>query len=262
MSNTKKSTNRTEKVGTAVAKPTPSRKRRKRKKKPAQSGEKAPLPKLRDYKPIPRDFEKFPPPAINPDELLAVGIDRVAEIAGSLLKHSGMSPVKATRMAFELLDLAAGGKRSLERKDAPQQDLVLSNPSYELGVWHSAQLNEVTRYALKIEESKEPLLQVISEDDQTFGEPLQKISFKECLKNLMPELDYGVRKERFARWLGFCFGVSPECASPVVNSYETEGTVPTHIYLNAKRSADAWWFIEFKRVKADSGRLGGSKKKV
>jgi len=262
MSSTKKSTNSTKKEGTTGGKPTPSSKSREKNKKPAQSDKIAPPPLLRDYKPIPRDFEKFPPPAINPDELLAVGIDRVAEIAGSLLKNCGMSPVKATRMAFELLDLAAGGKRSLERKDAPQQEMVLGNPSYELGVWHSAQLNEVTRYALKIEESKEPLLQVISEDDQTLGKPLQKISFKECLKNLMPELDYGVRKDRFTRWLGFCFGVSPQCAIPVVNSYETEGTVPTHIYLNARRSEDAWWFFEFKRVKTDSGRLGGLKKKV
>lgn len=257
----KKTTKLKNRDSTAEEKPRTMTKESRTKTETVQSEEKAKQPELRDHKPIPKSFDKFPPPAINPDELRAVSIDRVAEIAGSLLNLCEMSPVKATQMAFELLDLAAGGKRSLEGKNASKEDSVLSNPSYEVGVWHSAHLNDVTRFSLKNEDVKMPLLNIVSEDDQTLGEPLEKIGFKECLKNLMPDIDYGIRKNRFTRWLGFCFGVSPEVVTPIVQFYESEGSIPTHIYLNAKRSGDAWWFIEYKRVKKGSGRLGGLKKK-
>lgn len=216
-------------------------------------------PKVRDFAAPPSDFKHIFPPAIFPSDLSEVPIDRVAEIAATLIPHCGQSPIRATKMAFELLDLAAGGKNSLNSEGAFQGQF-----GYEFGVHFTGQADAQNRHAIKMAESQKPAISNFSEDEATFGERIETMVFREALKNLMPKLprDYSEKKKRFINWFSDLVLKSDHLTSEAVIRFYEENGLPVKFYDHAYFTLDRWQEQKESMSKSLSGEKGGRAKKV
>ena len=226
---------------------------------PANSEKKEKRPKIRDFEAPPSDFKHIFPPAIFPRDLSEVPIDRVAEIAATLLPHCEQSPIRATKMAFELLDLAAGGNKSLNAEEPFQ-----GQSGYEFGVHVTGQADAQNRQSIKMAESQKPAISNFSEDEATFGGRKETMDFREALKNLMPEIprDYSKKKKRFINWFSDLVLKSDYLTSEATVRFYEENGLPVKFYDHAYLTLDRWHEQKESMSRSLSGQKGGLVKKV
>ena len=259
MKKTKESTSPSKAGATGGGQHKASKGKKRVKGNPANSEKKEKRPKIRDFAAPPSDFRYIFPPAIFRKELSEVPIDRVAQIASSLLPHCEQSPIRATKMAFELLDLAAGGKKSLNAEEPfPGQS------GYEFGVYVTGQVDAQNRHTIKMAESQKPAISNFSEDEATFGERKETMDFREALKNLMPEIprDYSEKRKRFINWFAASVLKSDYLTSEATVRFYEENGLPVEFYDRAYRTLDRWHECKESINWSLSGQKGGLAKKV
>ena len=259
MKKTKESTSPSKAGATGGGRRKPSTGKKRVKGNPANSEKKEKRPKIRDFAAPASDFKHIFPPAISPSDLSEVPIDRVAEIAATLIPHCEQSPIRATKMAFELLDLAAGGKKSLNSQGAFQ-----GQPGYELGVDETAKMDAIIRQSIKMAESQKPAISNFSEDEATFGERKETMDFREALKNLMPEIprDYSEKRKRFINWFAASVLKSDYLTSEATVRFYEENGLPVEFYDRAYLILDRWHEQKESMSRSLSGQKGGLAKKV
>ena len=259
MKKTKKSTSPSKAGGTGGGRQATSSGKKRVKGNPAETEKKEKRPKIRDFAAPPSDFKHIFPPAIFREELSEVPIYRVAQIASSLLPHCEQSPIRATKMAFELLDLAAGGNKSLNAEDPFQ-----GQSGYEFGVHVTGQADAQNRQSIKMAESQQPAISNFSDDEATFGERKETMDFREALKNLMPEIprDYSEKKKRFINWFSDLVLKSDYLISEAAVCFYEKNGLPVEFYDHAYLTLDRWHEQKESMSRSLSGEKGGLAKKV
>ena len=206
--------------------------------------------KLARYPEPEAPFKTFFPHAEFTEHLAKVSPAQIAGIAATLVKE-GRSPMEAVNLAFELLELAAGGLDSLSKKVETE---YCSDKGYEFGVWYTAAMRAIHRNSLlDIEQEPDPIFKFDAAGN------FLPLDFDVALQNLLPRLKTGDRMPRFRHWLADLLQISNIEAGEKIAAFYENG-LPPDIYSSARIYLRVWWRDALSQIRAESGEQKGKGK--
>lgn len=177
-------------------------------------------------------------------QLRGVPVESVAAIAANLLQREAITPAEATSRAFELLELAAGGQRSLEDRSEWQSGIDAAEASK--AQWIEWQ-----------ELDKVPDLTSESEEHRS------TIPLKEVLNALMPDkrkVKETEREPRLRHWIMSARQCDFLQAADVLAEWK-RGGVPRQAFQHLRLTFWKWWEDSKSETASRSGKAGAEAKK-
>lgn len=196
---------------------------------------------------------RFPTVPFDFQSLARIPTEMVALVAALLRPHSP-DAANAVISAFELLELAEGGKQTISRarKDG-------GTPGYDEGVFKAF-------YYRKVESETASYYRATASAFNDSKDEAGNVDLHTALGKIFPHATKKLRLQRFEAWVAQLFGFEPTELEPVftkwrINSPDHQGILPIlirrafvelPIYRDEKKRA----------AKSESGRIGAQAKKA
>lgn len=173
------------------------------------------------------------------EELNSVPIESVATLAVTLLQRDSVTPAEATSKAFELLELAAAGKRAVAEKSEWQDGID------------------------RVEASKAKWADW--RDDNTVADidrERDSLPIKAVLEALMPDkrsVKPAEREPRLRHWIMAAYQCDNLQAADILAAWKREG-VPQQAFQHLRLTWANWWRESKGETRRQTGKAGAAKR--